>query len=192
MKTTILSERRVSMVPAGAGVAATPRRLAFAALIAAVLAAGCQTAWQPRAPDASAQSRPKAALKSFGFVEGDDGWTLSLAEPILFDVSRDDVKPESAKSLAGVAQGLLQLGIRELRVEGHTDNIGSRTFNVELSRRRAEAVARVLVANGFPDAGITRRGWAAEYPVAPNDTAEGRAQNRRVTIVVLPPDVASQ
>jgi len=52
-------------------------------------------------------------------------------------------------------------------VEGHTDNVGNRTYNIDLSRRRAEAVARVLVANGFPDAGISRRGWAADFPVAP-------------------------
>jgi outer membrane protein OmpA-like peptidoglycan-associated protein len=161
-------------------------------LFSVALAAGCQTTPQAPAPDGSAHVQPKVALKSFGFVESEDGWTLSLADPILFDVNRDEVKPESAKSLAGVAQGLLQLGIRELRVEGHTDNVGNRGYNVELSRKRADAVARVLVANGFPDAGITRRGWAAEYPVAPNDTAEGRAQNRRVTIVVLPPEVASQ
>jgi outer membrane protein OmpA-like peptidoglycan-associated protein len=159
---------------------------ALVTLIAAALVAGCQTA--PPAPEPRTQ--PQATLKSFGFVEGNDGWTLSLADPILFEVSKDEVKPESMKSLAGVAQGLLQLGVREVRVEGHTDNVGNRAYNIELSRRRAEAVARVLVANGFPDAGITRRAWASDYPVAPNQTPDGRAQNRRVTIVVLPPDLA--
>ena len=163
-------------------------RWAFVALIALALVAGCQTA--PPAP--APQAHPASTLKSFGFVENDDGWTLSLGEPILFGVSRDDLRPESAKSLADVTQGLLTLGIREVRVEGHTDNVGNRTYNIDLSRRRAEAVARVLVANGFPDAGISRRGWAADFPVAPNDTAEGRAQNRRVTIVVLPPDPAKE
>jgi outer membrane protein OmpA-like peptidoglycan-associated protein len=164
------------------------RRWGVAALLVVAIVTGCQTAPKTPAPEASPLVQPKAALKSFGFVESDDGWTLSLADPILFDVSRDDVKPESAKSLAGVAHGLLQVGIREVRVEGHTDNVGNRAYNIELSRRRAEAVARVLIANGFPDAGIKRRGLAAEYPVAANETADGRAQNRRVTIVVVPPD----
>jgi len=185
MEPTLLSERRAGSGRVESARPRGDRRWAIAALLAVVIVAGCQTA-PPAGPPESGHAQAKAALKSFGFVEGDDGWTLSLAEPILFEVSRDDVKPETAKSLASVTQGLLDLGIREVRVEGHTDNVGSRAYNAELSRRRAEAVARVLIANGFPDAGITRRGWAAEYPVAPNDTAEGRAQNRRVSIVVLP------
>jgi hypothetical protein len=70
-------------------------------------------------------------------------------------------------------------------IEGHTDNLGTRGYNVELSRRRAEVVAREFVANGFPDATIERKAWGFEHPVASNDTPEGRALNRRVAIVVV-------
>jgi outer membrane protein OmpA-like peptidoglycan-associated protein len=148
------------------------------------LLGACQTV-PPAPPDAAKRVE---ALRALGFVEGSDGWMLSLSVPILFDVNRDELKPEMRKAVSDLADGLRRAGIDRVRVEGHTDNYGSREYNVDLSRRRAEAVARELMGQGFAEDAIARRAWGYEYPAAPNDTPDGRALNRRVTIVVLPPE----
>jgi outer membrane protein OmpA-like peptidoglycan-associated protein len=139
-------------------------------------------------PARPAAAKRVEALRALGFVEGSDGWMLSLSVPILFEVNRDELKSETRKAVIDLADGLRRAGIDRVRVEGHTDNHGSRDYNVELSRRRAEAVARELVAHGFAEDAVARRAWGYEYPAAPNDTPDGRAMNRRVTIVVVPPE----
>ena len=155
-------------------------------LLAAILI-GCQTA-----PPAPPPTQRTETLRALGFVDSPDGWMLDFSVPILFDVNRDELKPETRKSIGDLADSLLKIGIRRIRVEGHTDNYGTRDYNVDLSRRRAEAVARELAAHGFPDAAIMREAWGSEYPAAPNDTADGRALNRRVTLVVPPAEVAAE
>jgi outer membrane protein OmpA-like peptidoglycan-associated protein len=152
-----------------------------AACCLAALLAGCQTAPPAPAP------RPAQAevLRSLGFAPADDGWTLSLATPILFDPASDVLKPAQQRSVVEMAVELRRAGISRIRIEGHTDSTGQAGYNVELARRRAEAVAREFVAQGFPDAAIDRKAWGYAHPAAPNETAEGRALNRRVTIVVL-------
>ena len=141
--------------------------------------AGCQT------PGPASRAERVETLRSLGFAETDEGWTLSLAVPILFDVDSDELKPGPKHAIADMARELRKVGIERIRVEGHTDNLGSRSYNVELSRRRAEVVAREFVDTGFPDTAIERKGWGFEHPVASNDTPEGRALNRRVAIVVV-------
>lgn len=161
-------------------------RLLCCGLLAAVLT-GCQTA-PPASPPPAQRIE---ALRALGFVESTDGWMLDLSVPILFDTNRDELKPDTRKAVGDLADSLLKIGISRIRVEGHTDNYGTRNYNLDLSRRRAEAVARELAAHGFPDAAIVRQAWGSEYPAAPNDDADGRALNRRVTIVVLPVEAAT-
>jgi outer membrane protein OmpA-like peptidoglycan-associated protein len=163
------------------------RTLCCAGLL--VLLAACQTV-PPEAPPPAAAVRVET-LRALGFVETDDGWMLSLSVPILFDSNRDELRPETRKAVGDLADSLLRTGIRRVRVEGHTDSYGSRDYNVELSRRRAEAVARELAAHGFAEGAIVRQAWGFEYPAAPNETPDGRALNRRVTIVVLPTELAA-
>jgi outer membrane protein OmpA-like peptidoglycan-associated protein len=154
-----------------------------------LLLAACQTV-PPEPPPPAAAVRGET-LRALGFVETDDGWMLSLSVPILFDSNRDELRPETRKAVGDLADSLLRTGIRRVRVEGHTDSYGSRDYNVELSRRRAEAVARELAAHGFAEGAIVRQAWGFEYPAAPNETPDGRALNRRVTIVVLPTELAA-
>lgn len=163
------------------------RALCCAALL--VLLAACQTMPPQASPPATKRVE---TLRALGFVESSDGWVLSFSAPILFDSNRDDLKPETQKTVSDLANALQRVGIRRVRVEGHTDNSGSRDYNVELSRRRAEAVAREFAVHGFAEDAITRKGWGFEYPAAPNKTPDGRALNRRVTIVVLPTDLAAE
>lgn len=158
-------------------------RIVLAGVLLALLV-GCQTPPQ--------RAQQESTLRSLGFVQSDDGWMLTLPEPIQFDVGKDELKAETRQTVAEVAQALRRVGIKRIRVEGHTDNLGTREYNMELARRRAEAVARELQTHGFANDAIVRKAWAFDFPVAPNDTPDGRAQNRRVTIVVLGPDMPAQ
>jgi OOP family OmpA-OmpF porin len=73
-------------------------------------------------------------------------------------------------------------------VEGHTDALGADDYNLDLSRRRAEAVKAALATAGLPADAIRAQGLGETDPIETNDTEEGRAQNRRVVIVVTPGD----
>ena len=75
--------------------------------------------------------------------------------------------------------------IRSVSIEGHSDNIGSEGYNLELSQCRAEAVRNFLLDNGISPERLTARGYGKAYPVATNNTEAGRQQNRRVEVVVL-------
>ena len=137
------------------------RALCCAGLL--VLLTGCQTV-PPQPPPPADSAKRIEALRALGFVESSDGWMLSLSVPILFDSNRDELKPETRKAVADLADSLLRAGIRRVRIEGHTDSHGSRDYNINLSRRRAEAVARELSAHGFAEGAIVRQAWGFEYP----------------------------
>jgi outer membrane protein OmpA-like peptidoglycan-associated protein len=103
---------------------------------------------------------------------------------IYFDFNRDTLKPESDPVLKEIAQAMTNNPDWKLTVEGNTDNIGGDNYNLDLSRRRAAAVKQALVSqyNIAADRLLTG-GFGASHPVAPNDTLEGRARNRRVELV---------
>ena len=84
--------------------------------------------------------------------------------------------------VAAVALPCAEAGM-VLELGGHTDATGNAESNTALSQRRAEVVAQALAARGVPEAALEAVGYGAEQPVAGNDTAEGRAQNRRTTLV---------
>jgi outer membrane protein OmpA-like peptidoglycan-associated protein len=167
-------------------------RLTFAATALAVaLLGGCQST--PPGPDAVARDAASsvAVVRALGFTEtADGGWLLNLSESILFDVNSDELRADTKERIARMAQDLLRAGVGRLRVEGHTDNYGTRAHNLELSRRRAEAVAQAFVAHGFPPDAVERRGLAFDFPIASNASAEGRARNRRVAVMVAAEDLA--
>jgi outer membrane protein OmpA-like peptidoglycan-associated protein len=103
---------------------------------------------------------------------------------IYFDFNKDTLKPESEPVLKEIAQAMTHNPDWKLTVEGHTDNIGGDTYNLDLSKRRAAAVKQALVTqyNIAPDRLLTG-GFGASRPVETNDTLEGRARNRRVELV---------
>jgi OmpA-OmpF porin, OOP family len=105
---------------------------------------------------------------------------------ILFDVDSDRLKPESAAVIRGVAQGLEKNPALKVRIEGHTDSTGNAAHNLDLSRRRAEAVRAVLISQFQIGADrLTTVGLGDSKPLESNDTPAGRAQNRRVEFVSL-------
>jgi outer membrane protein OmpA-like peptidoglycan-associated protein len=103
---------------------------------------------------------------------------------IYFDTGSDQLRGESTPTLKEIGDMLAQHSDLKLLIEGHTDNVGSSAANLALSDRRAAAVKQYLVANfGIAAARLTTKGYGDTQPVAKNDTAEGRQNNRRVELV---------
>ena len=112
------------------------------------------------------------------------GLVISLSD-ILFDVGKSTLKPGSQASIQRIAVVLTQYPQHQILVEGHTDATGGDDFNLQLSRDRASSVRTALVAGGVEAARITAEGFGESRPVASNDSAAGRQQNRRVEIVIV-------
>jgi outer membrane protein OmpA-like peptidoglycan-associated protein len=111
------------------------------------------------------------------------GLIVSLSD-VLFDFNQATLKPGAREKLAKVSGIFLAYPTLHMNVEGHTDSIGSDEYNMKLSQRRADAVRDYLTMNGIPAPNIESVGLGKAGPVASNDTAAGRQQNRRVEMVV--------
>ena len=149
------------------------------AMLGTILLAGCQTT------DLRGFSRAQTdLLRAEGFVETVEGWELSIADRLLFDHDSAEVKPAMQETIGRVAAGLLRVGIDAARVEGHSDATGAPEYNARLSEARASAVAAVMLGRGFSATNLALRGWGEARPIADNGSEDGRAQNRRVVIIV--------
>jgi outer membrane protein OmpA-like peptidoglycan-associated protein len=103
---------------------------------------------------------------------------------ILFDTDSDRIKPESAAVIQSIARGLEANPDLKVEIDGHSDSTGIAQHNMDLSKRRAEAVKTVLVSQfGIDASRLTTAGFGSSKPVAPNTTPDGKAQNRRVEFV---------
>jgi outer membrane protein OmpA-like peptidoglycan-associated protein len=103
---------------------------------------------------------------------------------VLFDFNKYTLKPEAREKLAKVSGILLAYPGLKVQVEGYTDNIGSDDYNQKLSEQRADGVRGYLVSQSVADANVTAKGFGKSDPIADNSTNQGRAQNRRVELVV--------
>jgi len=106
---------------------------------------------------------------------------------VLFDFNKAELKPEALRQLDVVVQALREQPTLQTHITGHTDSIGSDAYNLKLSQRRSESVANYLVKNGAARQSIRADFRGEREPVASNATDQGRAQNRRVEIVLSPP-----
>lgn len=111
---------------------------------------------------------------------------VTMAQDILFATDSYAVRPDLQANLRAVAQNINSYPVSVVFVTGHTDSTGSDSYNQQLSLRRADAVAAVLITAGVPGSRVQARGMGESQPVASNDTAAGRAQNRRVVITIRP------
>lgn len=111
------------------------------------------------------------------------GVTLLSLQGVNFDFDKATIKPESASILDHAVEVLNQQAV-SVRVEGHTDSRGSDAYNKVLSDKRAHSVMSYLVSKGIDAARLTAVGYGESAPIAPNDSAENMAKNRRVDLVV--------
>ena len=111
---------------------------------------------------------------------------------VLFDTGKYTLRPGAREKLAKISGIVLSYPGLTLDVEGHTDSVGTDDYNQRLSEQRAEAVRAFLVQQGVPNSSVTAKAFGETVPVASNDTAAGRQQNRRVELVVAGEIIGSE
>ena len=105
--------------------------------------------------------------------------------PILFDFNKFEIKPESIPVIDEIVDAMMSRPRLRLEIQGHTDNIGGIDYNQTLSENRAAAVYNAIIASGIDESRLRYKGFGMSQPVAPNDSEENRAKNRRTNFVVL-------
>jgi len=114
----------------------------------------------------------------------DRGIVLTIGE-VLFAFAKADLSSKADKNVDKLAKFLKKYPTRNVLIEGHTDNIGSDEYNLDLSQRRAESVKEKLIGDGVGPDRITNVGYGKKYPAVSNDTDANRALNRRVEVIIL-------
>lgn len=158
------------------------RRVGLRAALAglALLLGACAATPPPPPPEPTRAE----ALQSLGFQASDAGWEFSLNGKLLFETDSDELDAQSQATADRLGRELALLRIVVLRVEGHTDSVGSAGYNHALSLRRAQAVADAMVQAGLREARIDIQGLGKTLPLTDNLTPEQRHQNRRVAVIV--------
>lgn len=153
-----------------------------ALLLAAGLAACQSPAEQPKTQGLSVEQLE--VLRTHGFEDQEGDWALQVPSKLLFAVGTDQLESTQADYVSQLARDLRKVGIHNVRVEGHTDDTGSPQYNQQLSERRAQRVADLLVQSGMSALQVHTRGWgnSKQLPMATGDA--GRKENRRVAIII--------
>lgn len=136
--------------------------------------------------DAKVKAMQLELAKWAAVKEEPRGVVITLSGSVLFASDKSALLPEAKTRLNQVTTALLETKERRLDVQGYTDSQGKDAYNLDLSQRRADAVRAHLVANGYPPDLIVAHGVGKASPIADNNTAEGRANNRRVEIIIQP------
>jgi outer membrane protein OmpA-like peptidoglycan-associated protein len=121
-----------------------------------------------------------------------EGILVKFDSGILFDTDKSDVKPAAQANLQKLATSLQNNPNTNILIVGHTDSTGTAQHNMDLSIRRAESVKSYIVSNNVSSSRLTTSGKGKTEPIADNRTADGRAQNRRVEIVIVANDQMKQ
>jgi len=112
------------------------------------------------------------------------GIVLTIGD-VLFSTGKADLSPDANRSVDKLAAFLKKYPKRDVLIEGHTDSVGGDDYNLVLSRKRADSVKYRLMGDGIQEGRITTVGYGKKFPVASNDTKAGKAQNRRVEVIIL-------
>jgi outer membrane protein OmpA-like peptidoglycan-associated protein len=166
------------------GRAMTAEQRAAAANADAAAAQASASAAQASANEAQMQATLlQQQLAELRARQTDRGALVTLGD-VLFEFNRADIKTTGHGELRKLADFLMKHPDRQVLIEGHTDDIGSNSYNENLSRRRAESVAAALAAMGVPQPRVTAVGYGESYPVASNSSDTNRALNRRVEVYI--------
>jgi outer membrane protein OmpA-like peptidoglycan-associated protein len=114
-----------------------------------------------------------------------EGLLVTFDSGILFDFDSDVIRGAARTNLTNLANSLRNYPDTEVLIVGHTDNVGSATYNQGLSERRANSARAFLVSQGVPTNRIRTQGMGLREPIASNETEAGRAQNRRVEVAIF-------
>lgn len=138
-----------------------------------------------RAAKAKAESdQLMKELSNLKAKQTERGIVLTIGD-VLFATGKADLSANANRSVATLAEFLMKNPNRNVLIEGHTDSVGKDDYNLALSRKRADSVKDKLVEDGIEAGRITAIGYGKTFPVASNDTKAGKAQNRRVDVVIL-------
>lgn len=113
-----------------------------------------------------------------------EGIVVTFDSGLLFDFDSADLRPNAKENLSNLAESVAEYDNTELLIIGHTDDIGSESYNDRLSVRRAESAASYLYSKGIKPSRVTTMGKGESDPIATNETEEGRQLNRRVEVVI--------
>jgi outer membrane protein OmpA-like peptidoglycan-associated protein len=133
-----------------------------------------------------AKLRQQMAGTGVEVVRKGDNITLDMPGNVTFAFDSAKLNPQFSPVLDKVAQTLTEYDQTVIQVAGHTDSTGSHAYNMNLSEQRALSVKNYLAGHGVPAQRMHTVGAGPDYPVASNDTPDGRAQNRRVEITIVP------
>lgn len=122
-------------------------------------------------------------LRGMNAKQDQRGLVLTLTGGVLFATGKSELLPGAQKKLDDVIAALKD-DPRSITVVGHTDSVGDEEKNMQLSQKRAEAVRRYITTHGVPEDRVTAQGMGATQPIADNKSADGRANNRRVEIIL--------
>jgi len=133
-----------------------------------------------------AKLRKQMAGTGVDVVRKGDNITLDMPGGVTFATDSSQINPAFDPVLDKVAQTLVEYNQTVIQVAGHTDSTGSHAYNMKLSEQRAGSVKSYLASRGVPAPRIHTVGAGPDHPVADNSTPDGRAQNRRVEITIVP------
>ncbi len=134
----------------------------------------------PEPPPVEEPELPAVAAR---VLEVDPCEEIVILDSVSFPFDEAEISLDGMTILGWIVDGLEQCETQKVRVEAHTDAIGSEDYNMSLSDRRADAVVRFLVEHGIDAGRMTSTSFGESRPIAPNDTPEGRSLNRRVELI---------
>lgn len=123
-------------------------------------------------------------LENLQLRQTESGVVVTLGD-VLFETGQAELRTDARSSLIEVVDLLQSEPEKKIRIEGHTDSVGSAEANLRLSERRAGSVLETLVSLGVDRSRVTTVGMGEDFPIATNDTEEGRSRNRRVDVILL-------
>lgn len=163
--------------------AARAREAEKARTAAAQAASARDLAAAARDQAAEKAARLQAEVDALKAKPTDRGLVLTLGD-VLFDTGKAELNSGATRKLDQLAQFLADHPDRRLQIDGFTDSVGTDSYNLDLSQRRANAVKSALQARGIDATRITTQGYGKEFPVASNADSGGRQLNRRVEVVI--------
>jgi outer membrane protein OmpA-like peptidoglycan-associated protein len=138
---------------------------------------------EARTAEADLAKTQLAELLALNAQKTDRGMVITLGD-ILFSTGKAQLKPDGIHNVQKLGDFLARYPQNKVSVEGHTDSVGSNSYNQELSDRRAYSVRSALTEMGISNDRVATRGYGEEFPVASNNNAESRQLNRRVEIIL--------